>query len=115
MWPEVTRTSVFVVALALVANTPFYAQNATQLTQPQIQTQSQPRSGAAGMTESKSIFCGTMHTGQLCSQGTSNVLQVAPGQRDAWLQAARKYNRAVEAATQQLFKDADARIDAGTG
>jgi hypothetical protein len=53
-----------------------------------------------------------MHTGQLCSFGTSNVLGVTGQTQQQWLQAARKYNRAVEAATQQLFKDAEGTLTA---
>ena len=51
-----------------------------------------------------------MKTGQLCSHGTSNVLGVSGPKEEQWLQAARKYNQAVEAATQQLFKDANATL-----
>lgn len=47
-----------------------------------------------------------MNTGQLCSHGTSNVLGVTSQKEEQWLQAARKYNRAVAAATDQLMKDA---------
>ena len=35
---------------------------------------------------------------------------MAPDHQDAWIQAARKYNQAVETATQQLFQDADATL-----
>lgn len=64
------------------------------------------------MTKSESIFCPTMNTGQLCSHGTTNVLQVSPDKQDQWLQAARQYNRAVDAATTQLMKDAEGILDA---
>ena len=101
------KIAIAAIAAALGASIPFYAQSPGP--QPQAQAQQRP-SGAAGMTDSKSIFCGTMHTGQLCSNGTSNVLKVSPEQKQAWLQAARKYNRAVETATQELFKDADATL-----
>ncbi len=47
-----------------------------------------------------------MTTGQLCSEGTSAVLRVDGKTREQWVTAARKYNKAVGAATEQLMKDA---------
>ncbi|MBI3939565.1 MAG: hypothetical protein HY315_01910 [Acidobacteria bacterium] len=45
-----------------------------------------------------------MKTGQLCSHGTANVLQVSGTGKDRWIEAAREYNRAVGAATNQLLE-----------
>ena len=62
------------------------------------------------------IFCPTMKTGQLCSHGTSNVLQLTGEKQQKWIAFAQKYNRAVNAATLQLFKDSEGCTDAeGTG
>lgn len=56
------------------------------------------------------IFCPTMKTGQLCSHGTSDLLQLSGGNRDRWIAAVRRYNKAVDAATAQLQKDAQALL-----
>ena len=53
------------------------------------------------------IFCPTMKTGQLCSHGTAATLGVARADNDRWVTIARKYNRAVNAATLELFQDAE--------
>ncbi len=61
---------------------------------------------AASPKDDTAIFCPTMRTGQLCSHGTANVLQLSGANRDRWIEAARRYNKAVEAATEQLQQDA---------
>src|SRR5437870_2883058 len=48
------------------------------------------------------IFCPTMKTGQLCSHGTANVLQLKGDKQEKWIKIAQKYDRAVNAATLQL-------------
>ena len=53
------------------------------------------------------IFCATMKTGQLCSSGTTNILKLKGDQAQQWVLAARKYNKAVNDATMQLFKDSE--------
>lgn len=53
------------------------------------------------------IFCSTMKTGQLCTHGTANNLGLSGRKQEQWVELARKYNKAVDAATLQLFKDAD--------
>jgi hypothetical protein len=53
------------------------------------------------------IFCPTMKTGQLCSHGTANVLQLKGDKQEKWIKMAQKYDRAVNAATLQLFKDSE--------
>ena len=53
------------------------------------------------------VFCPTMKTGQLCSSGTANILKLQGDQAQQWVTIARKYNKAVDAATLQLFKDAE--------
>ena len=52
------------------------------------------------------IFCPTMKTGQLCSHGTADTLDLSGAKRDAWIAAARRYNKAVDEATKQLQADA---------
>src|SRR5262249_49499054 len=51
------------------------------------------------------IFCPTMKTGQLCSEGTATQLQMTGEKLEKWLLAVRTYNRAVNAATLQLQSD----------
>jgi hypothetical protein len=52
------------------------------------------------------IFCDTMKTGQLCSLGTATLLGLTPENREAWLTAARTYNREVNAAITKLQEQA---------
>jgi hypothetical protein len=66
-----------------------------------------PTGPPSSMNDSESIFCPTMHTGQLCTHGTTNVLSVPPDKQDQWAQTTHRYNKAVEAATAQLMKDAE--------
>ena len=54
-----------------------------------------------------SIFCPTMKTGQLCSHGTASVLQVQGEKHEQWILFAKKFNKAVDTATLELFKDAE--------
>jgi hypothetical protein len=63
-------------------------------------------SGTAPAPEAPHVFCPTMKTGQLCSHGTADRLQVTGAKRDQWVEAARRYNKAVDAATVQLLEDA---------
>jgi hypothetical protein len=65
---------------------------------------------AAAAKEKEHIFCPTMKTGQLCSHGTAAVLGLSDEKNEQWVQIARKYNRAVNAATEQLFKDAEVML-----
>ena len=53
------------------------------------------------------IFCSTMKTGQLCTHGTANNLGLSGQKQEQWVAIARKYNKTVDAATLQLFKDAE--------
>ena len=65
----------------------------------------QSKSGAPA--EDNDIFCPTMKTGQLCTHGTTNVLGVSAANQAKWVEVARKYNKAVDVATLQLFKDSE--------
>ena len=57
--------------------------------------------------DEKDIFCPTMKTGQLCTNGTTNVLGLTGANQEKWRELTRKYNKAVDAATLELFKDAE--------
>ncbi len=48
-----------------------------------------------------------MKTGQLCSHGTANIFGLTGNKQEKWVEIARKYDRSVDAATLQLFKDAE--------
>jgi hypothetical protein len=65
----------------------------------------------AAATEDKdddtAIFCPTMKTGQLCSHGTASVLQLQGDNHEQWVAFAKKYNKSVNDATLELFKDAE--------
>lgn len=61
---------------------------------------------AAAAEHQPEVFCGTMKTGQLCSQGTTTTLGLTPEKREAWLAAVRKYNSAVNAAIVALQAEA---------
>src|SRR5215510_13298161 len=70
----------------------------------------QPKTAASAKTPEKpdiDIFCSTMKAGQLCTHGTANNLDLTGQKQEQWIEFARKYNKAVDAATLQLFKDAE--------
>ncbi len=48
-----------------------------------------------------------MKTGQLCTHDSANVLGLTGGKQEKWVEIAQKYDRVVDAATLQLFKDAE--------
>ena len=58
-------------------------------------------------SDEKDIFCPTMKTGQLCTNGTTNVLGLTGAKQEKWRELTRKYNKAVDAATLELFKDSE--------
>ena len=95
-----TKTIVLLAGLiALVLNIASYAQqhdHAAQTTQ-----------SKSSVTQEQDIFCSTMKTGQLCSHGTTNVLGLTGASQEKWMELTRKYNKTVDAATLQLFKDAE--------
>jgi hypothetical protein len=59
----------------------------------------------AASAEVPVIFCPTMKTGQLCSHGTADALRLSTEKRERWVEAARRYNKAVNVATNQLLKE----------
>jgi len=64
-------------------------------------------SAAAAEKPDIDIFCSTMKTGQLCTHGTANNLGLTGQKQEQWVELARKYNKTVDVATLQLFKDAE--------
>ncbi len=63
--------------------------------------------GSQISTDDVAIFCPTMKTGQLCTHDSANVLGLTGGKQEKWVEIAQKYDRVVDAATLQLFKDAE--------
>ncbi len=62
------------------------------------------------VTEPEHIFCPTMKTGQLCTHGTAANLGMTGEKMEEWRAIARTYNQRVDAATEQLFRDAEATL-----
>lgn len=50
--------------------------------------------------------------GQVCSHGTAAILGLKGADAEEWVAWARKYNKAVNDATEQLFQDASAKLNA---
>ena len=61
-------------------------------------------------TEPEHIFCPTMMTGQICTHGTAANLGLTGEATQEWRAIARSYNQRVNAATEQLFSDAEATL-----
>ncbi len=57
---------------------------------------------AAAAEHKPEVFCGTMKTGQLCSNGTVTLLGLTPEKREEWIAAVRAYNKVVNEATVAL-------------
>ena len=94
------KTTILLVGLiALALNIASYAQQHDHAAQ-------EPQSKSS-VAQEQDIFCSTMKTGQLCSHGTASVLGLAGAKQEKWMELARKYNKTVDAATLQLFKDAE--------
>ncbi|MBI2817062.1 MAG: hypothetical protein HYX72_08985 [Acidobacteria bacterium] len=62
---------------------------------------------SSSSNEEIGVFCGTMKVGQMCSHGTANIFGFKDEKADQWMALSRKYNKAVDAATLELFKDAE--------
>jgi len=52
-----------------------------------------------------------MKVGQVCSHGTAAILGLKGAEAEEWTTWARKYNKAVNDATEQLFQDASAKLN----
>ena len=49
--------------------------------------------------------------GQVCSHGTAAILGLQGADAEEWTTWARKYNKAINEATEQLFQDASAKLN----
>jgi hypothetical protein len=54
----------------------------------------------------REVFCSGLSAGQLCLHGTPNVLKLDGAKKDQWIQAARGYNKGVDASTKHLLAQA---------
>jgi hypothetical protein len=52
------------------------------------------------------VFCSAKKTGQLCNHGTADLLKLSGSKREQWTKITNSYNTRVEAATQDLLKEA---------
>ena len=52
-----------------------------------------------------------MKVGQVCSHGTAAIFGLQGADAEQWVAWARKYNKAVNDATEQLFQDASAKLN----
>src|SRR6266853_3403657 len=50
------------------------------------------------------VFCDGLSTGQLCLSNAPRVLKLDEAQTQRWTEAARQYNKAVDAATKQFLE-----------
>jgi hypothetical protein len=98
------REARMILVLGLVA----FALNMVSFAQQHNHAEHENHSSSSGSAaDDVAIFCPTMKTGQLCSHGTSNVLGLTGAKQEKWVEIARKYNKTVDAATLQLFKDSE--------
>lgn len=56
------------------------------------------------------VFCSAKKTGQLCNHGTADLLKLSGSKRERWTEMAKWYNERVEAATQDLLKEAKTHL-----
>ena len=92
------RIGSLVGLVALLVSIAAYAQQ---------QDHSQHQNQGQAAAEEEHIFCPTMKTGQVCTHGTAATLGLTGDKNEKWVAMARKYNQAVNAATNQLFADAE--------
>jgi len=99
--PRKATTTLLFAGSILLAAFASYAQQHDHTAQPKT------ASGTASEKPDIDIFCSSMKTGQLCTHGTANNLGLTGQKQEQWVELARKYNKTVDAATLQLFKDAE--------
>lgn len=102
MQQESVRWAGLFVFIMYLAASSLYAQEHSAM------THDDPSPAVTSLSESPTIFCPTMTTGQLCSHGTADALKLSEVKRDRWVEAARRYNKAVGAATKQLQEEVGA-------
>ena len=90
----IRRTVVYGAALALAA----LVSAGVVLAQSQASKQQ-----ARQKAPEREVFCEGLSTGQLCLSGAPTVLKLDEAQKARWTDAAREYNKAVDAATKQFF------------
>ena len=54
------------------------------------------------------VFCSAKKTGQLCNHGTADLLKLSGSKRERWTEIVNRFNKAVEAATQELLTESKA-------
>ncbi len=59
------------------------------------------------------VFCDGLSPGQLCLSNAPNVLKLDDAQTQRWTEAARQYNKAVDAATRQLLEQSKPVLSPG--
>jgi len=59
------------------------------------------------------VFCDGLSTGQLCLSNAPKVLKLDDAQRQRWTEAARQYNKAVDAATKQFLEQSKPVLSPG--
>jgi len=66
-------------------------------------------------TEQKApeVFCDGLSTGQLCLSNAPTVLKLTDAQKQRWTEAARQYNKAVDAATKQFLEQSKPILSPG--
>ena len=96
------KTATVMLSMGMIAALAAFASYAQQ------HDHAAQHNGGQGSTDDLAIFCPTMKTAQLCTHGSANVLGLSGAKQEKWLEIARKYDRAVDAATLRLFKDAEA-------
>jgi hypothetical protein len=66
-------------------------------------------------TEQKApeVFCDGLSTGQLCLSNAPKVLKLDDAQKQRWTEAARQYNKAVDAATKQFLEQSKPVLSPG--
>lgn len=88
---NLTRTTVYGLVLA-------FATGAAVLL-----AQGQPPKQQAEQ-KAPEVFCDGLTTGQLCLSNAPTVLKLDEAQKTRWTEAARQYNKAVDAATKQFLE-----------
>src|SRR5712691_5133913 len=59
------------------------------------------------------VFCEGLSTGQLCLSNAPQVLKLDDAQKQRWSEAARQYNKAVDAATKQFLEQSKPILSPG--
>lgn len=63
-------------------------------------------------TPKREVFCEGLSAGQLCLSATPRELKLDGAKKGQWVEAARQYNKSVDAATKQLLAQAKTILSA---